>query len=227
MGLLDELPDDWREKIDELVDREDIQKIERNLASATNICPGRDDIFKAFRLCPFQDVKVVIIGQNPYTNGEATGLAFAVKDGLGLTASLGRIYDLLLAAGMRPPLGTELEGWARQGVLLLNSILTAEPGTHEQHGSAHKDWGWQNLTKAAVESLKERSASHPVLFLAWGEEAKKMVGTAEWPHEVWTCCHPAARGKKEETFGACDHFKKVTGWLLNAGYDETIDWSLG
>jgi uracil-DNA glycosylase len=114
MGLLDDLPDDWREKISERVDPKDIQKIERNLASAGNICPERDDIFKAFHLCTFESVKVVIVGQDPYTHGEATGLAFAVKSDQGITTSLGRIYDLLTAANKTPPLNSELEEWARR-----------------------------------------------------------------------------------------------------------------
>lgn len=99
MGLLDELPSDWREKISERIDPKDIQKIEKNLESAGNICPARDDIFKAFHLCRFQDVKVVIVGQNPYTNGAATGLAFAVKSGHSITTSLERIFGLLMEAG--------------------------------------------------------------------------------------------------------------------------------
>ncbi|HET9238146.1 MAG TPA: hypothetical protein VFO10_12880 [Oligoflexus sp.] len=113
MGLLDELPADWREKISERVDPKDIQKIERNLAYAGKICPERDDIFKAFHLCPFESVKVVIVGQDPYTRGEATGLAFAVKRKKKIRPSLKNIFRRIEASTGTRPQDTELEGWAQ------------------------------------------------------------------------------------------------------------------
>lgn len=221
MSVLNNFPADWREKIESRIDKQDLNELQKQLDLETNICPTRENIFRAFQLCSFQSTKVVIVGQEPYPNGKATGLAFAVKKGHGLSRSLQNIFKLLQQEGFQSPRSSELEGWAQQGVLLVNAVLTVRPGKVRSTAFSHADWGWQKITGAAIDALKERT--EPVLFLAWGEPAKEVVGVVLKPHEVWGACHPSKVGAWETVFGACDHFKKVNSWLRAGNYGE-IDW---
>ncbi|RYZ82700.1 MAG: uracil-DNA glycosylase, partial [Proteobacteria bacterium] len=134
-----EIPPGWQKVLRIEVEKPYFQEIVRKL-EVTLHTPATSNIFKALELTPFEDVRVVIVGQDPYTNGEATGLAFAVGDGFPVSGSLKTILKRVEASvGPLKSNRTDLIGWANQGVLLLNSILTAAPGPRQ--AMSHKDWG--------------------------------------------------------------------------------------
>lgn len=181
--------------------------------------PGRE-IFKAFELTPLPEVKVVILGQDPYHQpGQAMGLSFSVPDGVPAPPSLKNIFkemesDLGITMSGRP----NLENWARQGVLLLNSILTVRSGI----AASHSGIGWQQFTDAVIRCISDRCQG--VVFLLWGNYArtkKELIDTSR--HTVLEAAHPSplARG----AFFGCRHFSKTNEILAVSGRTP-IDWQL-
>jgi uracil-DNA glycosylase len=185
------------------------------------VFPPRPLILNAIRLCPFEDVKVAIIGQDPYHNyGQAHGLCFSVNDGVPQPPSLKNIFKELETdiPGFKAPVSGNLEAWARQGVLMLNSVLTVQanlPGSH-------KHFGWQKFTDAMIELVSSRKEH--VVFLLWGTYA---IGKAELidknKHLVLTAAHPSplARG----AFFGCKHFSKTNHYLQEHQLSP-INWNL-
>lgn len=185
------------------------------------VFPPKPLILNAIRLCPFRDTRVVIIGQDPYHGyGQAHGLCFSVNDGVAQPPSLKNIFKELEAdiAGFKAPKSGNLEAWARQGVLMLNSVLTVQanlPGSH-------KNFGWQQFTDAMIELVS--SQKEHVVFLLWGTYA---IGKAELmdksKHLILTAAHPSplARG----AFFGCRHFSKTNHYLLEHQL-APIDWNL-
>jgi uracil-DNA glycosylase len=184
--------------------------------------PNKTDIFKAFKLCSFDDTKVVIVGQDPYyTPGVPTGLAFATNDGslpsslLSIFKEVELCYQCFLDRSK-----TDLTGWANQGVLLLNTVLTVEPGKPLSHYRV----GWQNFTRAAIGLLGSRET--PTVFMLWGNEAQKLESLIGPQHLILSARHPssAAAGKSSlEPFAGCRHFSKANEWLI-ANKREPIVW---
>lgn len=184
------------------------------------IYPPGKDIFKAFELTPVPDVKVVILGQDPYHGaGQAMGLSFSVPDNIPAPPSLINIFkeiesDLGISMSGRP----NLEGWARQGVLLLNAILTVRAGA----AASHSKIGWQEFTDAVIRYLSDNCSG--IVFMLWGNFArskKVLIDTSK--HYVLEAPHPSplARG----AFFGCRHFSKANEFL--AGHGKTpIDWKL-
>ena len=154
--LTEEFEKDYFKKIMEFVDAE--------YASKT-VYPPYDDIFNAFKLTPFSDVKVVILGQDPYLEkGQAHGLAFSTPDGRPIPRSLKNIFKEISSEYDCPiPQSGCLEKWAGQGVFLLNTVLTGEEGI----ANSHSDCGWQTFTDKVIESLNEHTL--PFVFLLWGK----------------------------------------------------------
>lgn len=176
------------------------------------IYPPGPLIFNAFQLTPFDKVKVVILGQDPYHGpGQAHGLSFSVQDGVALPPSLQNIYKEIAAdIGTIPPASGNLERWARQGVFLLNSVLTVRAGSPTSHSSI----GWQTFTDAVIKTISDRKEC--VVFMLWGNYAhskKPLIDSNK--HLILEAAHPSplARG----AFFGCRHFSKANNFLIASG----------
>ena len=197
-----------------------VRFLHQEKADGKVIYPPGGAIFRAFDLTPVDQVKVVILGQDPYHNpGQAMGLSFSVPDGVPAPPSLRNIFkeiedDLGVRMSGRP----NLEKWARQGVLLLNAVLTVRAGEPTSHGAI----GWQQFTDAVISYLSAHREG--LVFLLWGryaQEKSALIDTSK--HFVLTAAHPSplARG----AFFGCRHFSKTNEILLKEG-KTPIDWQL-
>ena len=185
------------------------------------IYPEEKNIFNALNLVKYDDVKVVIIGQDPYHEPkQAHGLCFSVQDGVELPPSLQNIYKELYA-DLRVPIAKtgDLTKWAKQGVLLLNSVLTVRRG----QANSHKGKGWEQFTGAIIDKLNEREK--PVIFILLGNNAKGIAQDVNMQrHFVLTAAHPSPLSAYNGFFG-CKHFSK-TNEILRALGEKPIDWDL-
>ncbi len=184
------------------------------------IYPKGRDIFKAFALTPFEQVKVVILGQDPYHGpGQAMGLSFSVPDTVPAPPSLKNIFrEIENDLGVRMTGRHNLEKWAAQGVLMLNAVLTVEAGQAGSHGRI----GWQTFTDAVIARLSQRRDG--LVFLLWGNFArskKALIDTSR--HLVLEAAHPSPLAGG--AFFGCRHFSKTNQWLTSMG-KEPIDWTL-
>ncbi|MGI6342821.1 MAG: uracil-DNA glycosylase [Bacteroidales bacterium] len=185
-----------------------------------NVFPKGSKIFSAFDLTPFSQVKVVIIGQDPYHGmGQAHGLCFSVPDGVTIPPSLRNIYKEL-NDDLNIPISNSgnLTRWARQGVLLLNAILTVR----ENCAGSHQGKGWENFTNAAIKAISEKLSG--VVFMLWGnyaQEKQSLIDTSK--HYVLKAAHPSPLSASRGFFG-CKHFSKTQEILKANGY-ETINWT--
>ena len=189
-------------------------------AAGKIIFPPGNKIFKAFELTPIDSVKVVILGQDPYHgDGQAMGLSFSVPDGVAAPPSLRNIFrEIENDLGVRMSGSPNLEPWARQGVLLLNAILTVRRG----EAASHSGIGWQQFTDAVIRTVSERCDG--VVFLLWGNYARSKRGLIDTTrHTVLEAAHPSplARG----AFFGCRHFSR-TNEILTAEGKEPINWKL-
>lgn len=185
------------------------------------IYPDMYDIFNALKYTSYSDVKAVIIGQDPYHGeGQAHGLCFSVKKGVEPPPSLKNIFKELYAElGIMPPNHGELTYWAKQGVLLLNAVLTVRAG----QANSHKDIGWEVFTDRVIELLNEREK--PIVFLLWGANAKKKAQKVTNPkHKILTCAHPSPLSAYNG-FWDCGHFKECNEFLKAIG-ETPIDWQI-
>lgn len=187
-------------------------------AGKTIYPPGRQ-IFRAFELTPFDQVRVVILGQDPYHGpGQAEGLSFSVPHGMPLPPSLKNIYkEIASDLGVRVEKDGSLEGWARQGVFLLNAILTVEAG----RAASHANFGWAPFTDAVILTLSERREG--LVFLLWGNFArskKALIDTTR--HTVLEAAHPSPLAGG--AFFGCRHFSKANAALMAQGL-QPIDWT--
>lgn len=182
------------------------------------IYPPKDEVFRAFDLCSYEDTKVVIIGQDPYHGDrQANGLSFSVYDGIKLPPSLRNIYKELEAdLGIKRE-GGELEGWAKQGVLMLNKIMTVEA----KSPASHANIGWDTFTDAIIESLND----HPetIVFLLWGNYAKKVKPLISKRHIIIEGIHPSPLSAYRGFFGS-KPFSMINE-KLKACHRDVIDWS--
>jgi uracil-DNA glycosylase len=187
----------------------------------TLVFPAADDIFNAFHLTPLSEVKVVILGQDPYhNNGQAHGLSFSVKPGVDVPPSLVNIYkELNDDLGCKIPNNGYLEKWAKQGVLMLNTVLTVR--AHQ--ANSHRGIGWEEFTDAAILALN--SQDRPIVFLLWGAPAqKKQVMLQNPQHLVLKAPHPSPLSAYRGFFG-CKHFSRANAFLEEHGI-EPIDWQI-
>lgn len=183
--------------------------------------PDMYDIYNALKWTSFADTKVVIIGQDPYHEvNQAHGLAFSVKKGVKIPPSLINIYKELNAElGCYIPDNGYLEKWARQGVLLLNSLLTVRDGM----ANSHRKKGWEQFTDSVISALNNREK--PVIFMLWGNNAKEKLNIITNPqHYILTSVHPSPLSAARGFFG-CGHFKKANE-LLKRMNDTEIDWQI-
>ena len=196
--------------------------VEREAASGKSILPARANWFAAFHHIAPENVRVVILGQDPYPSaGNAMGLAFSVPRGVAVPASLRNIYKgLNNDLGIAPAVHGDLRAWADRGVLLLNSVLTVEEGM----SNAHADFGWQQVTDAVVAAIGS-SASTRRVFLLWGAHAQKkgpMIDAQR--HLVLTAPHPSPLSARRGFFD-CRHFSKANTFLEEHRLP-AIDWAL-
>jgi len=189
------------------------------------IFPKGSEYFRALDLTPLESVRVVILGQDPYHGpGQAHGLCFSVRPGVRPPPSLVNIYkELQTDLGLVPPRHGFLEHWAKQGVLLLNSVLTVENG----QAASHRGRGWERFTDAVIARVNART--DPVVFLLWGSYAQKKAAFVDsiekgGPHLVLKAAHPSPLSAHSGFFG-CKHFSKTNAFLESRGLPP-IDWTL-
>ncbi|MGN0164958.1 MAG: uracil-DNA glycosylase [Lachnospiraceae bacterium] len=185
------------------------------------IYPAADDIFNALHLTPLKNVKVVIIGQDPYHNeGQAHGLSFSVKPGVEIPPSLQNIYkELETDLGLYYPDNGNLEKWAKQGVLLLNTVLTVRA-----HAAAsHQGHGWETFTDAIIKAVNKED--RPIVFILWGSPARKKKLMLDNPkHLILEAPHPSPLSSYRGFFGSRP-FSKTNDFLVKNGL-EPIDWQI-
>ena len=178
-----------------------------------SVFPEEKNVFRALELTPFESVKVVILGQDPYHGfGQAHGLSFSVQKGTPLPPSLKNIYkELQEDIGGGLPTEGDLSHWAKQGVLLLNTVLTVEEG----NANSHKGRGWERLTNRLIESLNE--LKHPVIFILWGKPAQDKEKLITNPnHVLLKAPHPSPLSAYRGFFGS-KPFSKVNDILIQQG----------
>ena len=196
-----------------------LQKFLQEEYSTKTIYPAMENIFNAMNYCKYNDIKVVIIGQDPYHEpGQAMGLSFAVPDGVILPPSLKNIFKEIEAdTGIVPTQSGDLRRWAVQGVLLLNSVLTVRRAA----ANSHKNKGWENFTTAIIKKVNEKNS--PVVFLLWGNNAKAFKDLITNPiHKILLAPHPSPLSAHAGFFG-CKHFSKCNAFLKANNLKE-IDW---
>ena len=185
------------------------------------IFPPSEEIFSAFDLTPLSEVKVVIIGQDPYHNvNQAHGLCFSVKPGVDIPPSLVNIYkELNDDIGCHIPNNGYLVKWAKQGVLMLNSVLTVQ--AHKAF--SHQGIGWEKFTDAVIDILNKQD--RPIVYLLWGNPAQKKASSVNNPkHLLLKAPHPSPLSAYRGFFG-CKHFSKCNEFLKANGI-EPIDWQI-
>ncbi|MFY8129343.1 MAG: uracil-DNA glycosylase [Chitinophagaceae bacterium] len=198
-----------------------VQHLKTEKQAGKTIYPQGKDIFKAFEITPFNDVKVVLLGQDPYHNPhQAMGLSFSVPDGLKLPPSLQNMYkELHQDIGLPISKTGNLMPWASQGVLLLNAVLTVR----ENEPASHAKIGWTNFTDAVIHTISEQ-LKH-VVFLLWGKYAQEKVSLINAAkHLVLKAAHPSPFSADKGFFG-CKHFSKTNEYLVANG-KSPIDWKI-
>ncbi len=174
------------------------------------IFPPREDLFQAFEITPFQEVKIVILGQDPYhDDGQAHGLSFSVQPGVKIPPSLVNIYkELADDLACEIPESGYLKSWAQQGVLLLNTVLTVR--AHE--ANSHQKIGWEKFTDAVIECLNKED--RPIVFILWGKPAQKKAKMLNNPkHLLLEAPHPSPLSCYRGFYG-CKHFSKANEFLI-------------
>lgn len=218
-----DLKNDWTDILRDEFEKEYYLKLReflRDEYKTHRIFPEMQDIFSALRLTPYDSVKVVILGQDPYHGeGQAHGLAFSVKDGVAIPPSLRNMYkEIYDETGNPPPESGNLTRWAEQGVLLLNAALTVREG----EANSHRGRGWEQFTDAVIKYISDNCEG--VVFMLWGNFARtKSVLIDRLRHHVLEAAHPSplARG----AFFGCRHFSKANA-ALSASGRTPIDWQL-
>ena len=183
------------------------------------VYPPPKQVFNAFELCPFDKVKVVILGQDPYINpGQAMGLSFSVPDGVRPPPSLLNIYkEIKSDLGVDVSPSGNLERWAKQGVLLLNASLTVEAGL----SNSHQNWGWQIFTDATIKKISEEKKH--VVFMLWGAYAKSKASLIDFEkHLILKTAHPSPLSAHNGFFGS-KHFSQANDYLKQTA-QTPIDW---
>ncbi len=215
---------DWDSILTGEFDKEYYKELRKFLVSeyrTTTIYPDMHDIFNALKYTPYENVKVVILGQDPYHEpGQAHGLCFSVKKGVPKPPSLVNIFKELEAdLGIAPPSHGCLTDWAAQGVLLLNTVLTVRRG----QANSHKGKGWEIFTDRVIALLNEREK--PIVFILWGANAKSKREIITNPnHIIITGAHPSPLSAHNGFFGG-RYFSRTNAYLTEKG-EMPIDWRI-
>lgn len=222
--MRENLPEDWSEVLKGALETPSFRKLERFVEEERRkhtVYPSEEELFAAFQLTPYERVRVLLLGQDPYHGpGQAHGLAFSVKPGVPLPPSLVNIFkELRSDLGVPLPTSGSLVPWAEQGVLLLNAVLTVregEPNSHEGHG-------WEEFTDAVIRAVSAKP--EPVVFLLWGNYARKkrkLIDTQR--HEVIESPHPSPLSASGGFFGSRP-FSRTNEALMLRG-QAPIEWHL-
>jgi len=218
------ISNDWLEPLSTEFKKPYYVKLHKRIVEEYNttlVFPKADDLFNAFHLTPLQKVKVVILGQDPYHNiGQAHGLCFSVQPNVEIPPSLDNIYkELHDDLGCSIPNNGFLEKWAKQGVLMLNTVLTVK--AHQ--ANSHRGIGWEEFTDAAIRILNEQD--RPIVYLLWGKPAQMKKDMLHNPkHLILEAPHPSPLSSYRGFFG-CKHFSKTNEFLKENGL-EPIDWQI-
>ena len=218
------LKNDWKELLEDEFSKDYYQTLKQFLIEVyktKKIYPDKYDIFNALHFTPYKDIKVVILGQDPYHGpGQAHGLSFSVNPGVKTPPSLLNIYkELNSDLGCYIPNNGYLKKWADQGVLLLNTSLTVRAG----EANSHKNIGWQVFTDKIISLVNEKD--DPVVFLLWGNNAiKKKELITNKRHLILTSVHPSPLSASRGFFGS-KPFSKINNFLISVNKDP-IDWQI-
>lgn len=218
------LQNDWANYLNDEFEKDYYKKLSQALKeeySRATVYPDMDNIFNALHLTPYAETKVLILGQDPYHGpGQAHGLSFSVREGVPFPPSLrNMLKELKEDLGIPMPNHGCLENWAKQGVLLLNSVLTVRDG----EPNSHKKLGWQIFTDRVIEALNERE--QPIVFILWGKHAQeKLPMIDQKKHFVLKAPHPSPLSASRGFFGSRP-YSKCNEFLRNNGITE-IDWAL-
>lgn len=212
----------WFELLKDEFNTQSYKNLEKFLGEeyrSYTVYPVAENIFNALNLLPYKDVKVVIIGQDPYHEpNQAMGLSFSVPKETDIPPSLQNIYkEIQNEFGGDLPKHGDLTYWAKQGVLLLNSVLTVRRG----QANSHKNKGWEQITTKIIEKLNDRA--EPIVFMLWGKNAKEIGENIDrQKHLVLTAAHPSPLSAYNGFFG-CNHFVLANKFLKEHN-TEPIDW---
>jgi uracil-DNA glycosylase len=212
----------WKQQLQEEFDKPYFEKLVtfvKDEYKRAHVLPLGHQIFHILNSCPFEKVKVVILGQDPYPNpGQYYGVCFSVPDGVAIPGSLSNIFkEIHQDLGKPIPTSGNLDRWVAQGVFPLNSVLTVR--AHET--GSHRNMGWEIFTDAVIRKLSEKREN--LIFMLWGSYAKEkrsLIDTNK--HLVLTTVHPSPRSAEYGFFG-CKHFSKANAFLHSKGIEE-IDW---
>ena len=216
------MAEDWKAVIGEEFSKpyfEELISFVKQEYATSQVFPAGRNIFRAFDKCPFDKVKVVIIGQDPYHgDGQANGLCFSVNEGVPFPPSLKNIFkEVYDDVGAPIPTSGELDRWAEQGVLLLNSVLTVKA----HNAASHAGYGWEIFTDAVVRAIAERKEG--VVYMLWGSYAQRKGAIANPQRNlILHSVHPSPLSSYRGFFG-CKHFSKANDYLMSIG-KEPIKW---
>ena len=223
--MLPSIPAGWRRQVGGEVEKPYFRKLEEFVArerAEFEVYPAEDETFQALELTPLSRVSVVLLGQDPYPGpGQAHGLCFSVKPGVGVPASLRNIFKELKSdiPSFRVPNNGYLASWARQGVLMLNTVLTVRAGVI----GSHRGKGWETFTDAVIEKVNAKRDG--VVFLLWGRDAQGKAGMIdESRHRILRAAHPSPLSARHGFFGTRP-FSATNRALSDAGRPE-IDWQI-
>lgn len=215
LELMELLPAGWRDLLKPYLDPDLVAELQAFVAeeyAQHTVYPPLPDLFRAFRLCPPEETKVLILGQDPYHQpGQAHGLSFSVRPGVPVPPSLRNVFrELRDDLGVEPPADGDLTGWAEQGVLLLNTVLTVRAGQPGSHGRR----GWEQFTDAAIWALD--AMPERVVFVLWGAHARRKAALVTGAHHVvLTAGHPSPANVGG--FRGCRPFSAINAALTEAG----------
>jgi uracil-DNA glycosylase len=224
MKLQSMLPESWQAVLSDEFNKPYLGKLEEFLEGEyekERIYPPKDDIFTTFNETAYEEVRVLLLGQDPYHgDGQGHGLSFSVRPKVKIPPSLRNIYkELNSAMNCTIPNNGYLMPWCKQGIMLLNAVLTVRA----HNAGSHKKQGWEKFTDAVIKKLNERE--EPMVFLLWGGFAKKKAKFIDTDrHTIVQCAHPSPFSARNGFFGS-DCFNEVNAALKSFG-KEPIDWQI-